>query len=114
LEGDGRAFQGLVGEAMSYVTVFEITHESIPLWFPFSFLIFGLFGAVFFLPTRDLVFITKVVRYFMLLFAGLWVVFAAYYFLARRHTIQVPTTRSGIYMHFMFEEIRVRARTSYT
>jgi hypothetical protein len=54
------------------------------------------------------------IRCFMLLFAGLWVVFAAYYFLARRHTIQVPTTRSGIYMHFMFEEIRVRARTSYT
>ena len=68
------AYQGLVGGAMSYVTVFEITHEAIPLWVPLSFLIFGLFATIFLLLTRDLGCITKIIRYSVFLFACLWVV----------------------------------------
>jgi len=73
---------------MSYVTVFEITRESIPLWLPFSFLIFGLIGTIIVLDTRNLGPITKFIRYVMLFFACLWLAFVAYYFFDRRHYVQ--------------------------
>src|SRR5262252_8787806 len=73
---------------MSYVTVFEITHEAIPLWVPLSFLIFGLFAAIFLLLTRDLGCITKIIRYSVFLFACLWVVFVAYSFHYQKRIVQ--------------------------
>jgi hypothetical protein len=80
---------GVSRNAMSYETVFEITHEAIPLWIPFMFVIWGLFGTIFYLGTRDSEFISKVFfRCFMLLFALLWVVFTSYYFLEQRHYVQ--------------------------
>jgi hypothetical protein len=80
---------------MSYVTVFEITHQSIPLWFPFSFVIFGLLGTILFLLTWRVGLVTKGPRYVLLLLACLWVVSTAYYFLDRRHYVQAY--RNGEY-----------------
>lgn len=74
---------------MSYVTVFEITREAIPLWIPLSFLIFGLFATIGLLD-RNLVFVS-----FALLLVFVCAVFAAYYFHGRRHDLQAY--RNGKY-----------------
>ncbi len=73
---------------MSNGTVFEVTHQSIPLWIPFSFVIFPLFGAIIHLAKRDSGSSAKGLRYFMLLFACLWLVSTAYYFIDHRRYIQ--------------------------
>lgn len=74
---------------MSHVTVFEITNESLPLWIPFFPVIFGLFAAILFLLTRgDSDFFSKLVRYFMLLFACLWVIVVLYHVRNRKHYVQ--------------------------
>lgn len=73
----------MAGDAMSYVTVFEITHEAISLFIPLSFVVFGLLGPNFILLTRELPFIRTVVRLSVFLFACLWVVFVAYTFRSR-------------------------------
>lgn len=69
---------------MSYVTVYEISHESFLLSWRFPFIvfpiIFGLFAAIFLLQTRNLGCVTKLVRTGVLLFACLWAVFTAYRF----------------------------------
>lgn len=80
----------VAADTMSYVTVFEITHDSSLWWWPLLFgtLIFGLFGTIFYLLMRDLWFITKAIRYLMLLFACLWVVLVAYKLLDRRRYVQ--------------------------
>lgn len=80
---------------MSYVTVFEITHEAIPLWFPFAFLFFSLWGTIIFSQTRNLGPVTKVARGVVFLVACLWVVGAASYFLHRRYDVQAY--RNGKY-----------------
>jgi hypothetical protein len=75
---------------MTYVTVFEITHDSSLWWWPLVLLplIYGLIGTVILLLTRDLGFITKVVRSLVFLFASLVVVLLGYNFLNRRHYVQ--------------------------
>ena len=74
---------------MSYVTVFEITREAIPLWIPFGFLIFGLFCVIFFLGTRHDFGCTKwFFRGFILLLSCVLVFFAAYYFVNQKHYVQ--------------------------
>jgi hypothetical protein len=77
-------------DAMSYVTVFEITHDSSLWWWPspIGTLVFGLFATIFLLLMRDLWFITKVLRSFVFLFACLWVVLLAYKPLDRRRYVQ--------------------------
>lgn len=81
---------------MSYVTVFEITHEAIPLWIPFSFLVFSLFATIFFLGTRDADFVTKLFfRGFILLLIGVCVFFAVLYFVGLKHDLQAY--RNGKY-----------------
>src|SRR5262249_13723803 len=93
---------------MSYVTVFVITHESIPLWIPIFFVIFGLFGAIFFLGTRDLGCVKWLFRSFILLFVCVWVVFTAYQFRHRRHDIQAyesgrDTVVEGLVEHYSWK-----------
>jgi hypothetical protein len=73
---------------MSYVTVFEITREAIPFWFPVSFAFLGLWGTVILSQTRNLGPTTKVGRGVVLFFACLWVAVASLYFFDRRHDIQ--------------------------
>ena len=80
---------------MSYVTVFEITREAIPLWFPISFVFFVLWGTVILSQTRKLGPITKIAGGVVLFFACLWVALASWYFLDRRHTLQAY--RNGKY-----------------
>jgi hypothetical protein len=74
---------------MSYVTVFEITHEAIPLWFPVAFLLFGVVAAILLLDSRGLGFPL------VFLLALLWGVPAAYTFHARTHERQLY--RNGKY-----------------
>lgn len=73
---------------MSYVTVFEITHQT----FPWSLLVFnlvvGLLGTVLFLLTRNLGPITVAFRFLMFLFFSLVAVLDAYNFHERRHYVQ--------------------------
>ena len=84
-----RGLQIFVSDTMPYVTLFEITQESLPLWIPFFPVIFGLFGAIFFLLTRGVSdSFSKLVRYFMLLFACLWVIVVVYHVRNRRHYVQ--------------------------
>lgn len=80
---------------MPYVTVFEITHEAIPLWFPVSFVLFVVVGLIIFLDTRGLGPIVKVERYVILFFVCLWGGPASYYFLNQRREVQ--TYRNGNY-----------------
>jgi len=82
---------------MSYVTVFEITHDASLWWWPWVFgtLIFGLFATIFLLLMRGLWFITKIVRCFVFLFACLWLVLVAYNLLNRRSYVQAY--RNGKY-----------------
>jgi len=73
---------------VSYVTVFEVTRESIPLWIPVLFLFFSLLGAIFYLGTRDSGFAKWVFMPFVLLFACIWLAATSYYFLGRRHDLR--------------------------
>lgn len=75
---------------MSYVTVFEITHDSSLWWWPWVFgtLVFALIGAVNLLLTRNLGFTTKIVKVFAFLFACLWAAVVAYKLLDRSHYVQ--------------------------
>ena len=77
---------------MSYVTVFEITHETFPneWWLPFLFfaVIFGLIGTVILMGSRGLGLITTFFRSFVLFFVSLWLVLFSYNFLGRRHDVQ--------------------------
>jgi hypothetical protein len=74
---------------MPYITLFEITHEAIPLWIPFFPVIFGLFAVIFFLGTRDNPAAIKwFFRGFILLFPCVLSVFAAYYFVDQRRYVQ--------------------------
>lgn len=73
---------------MSYVTVFEITHQAFP-WFLIVFnLVVVLLGTVLFLLTRNLGPITMVFRFLMLLFFCLCAVLDAYNVHERRHYLQ--------------------------
>ena len=80
---------------MSYITVFEITKEAIPLWFPVSFVFFGVWGTVVLSQTRNLGPTTKFWRGAVFFFACLWGGAAAYFFLGRRHDLQLY--RNGSY-----------------
>lgn len=73
---------------MSYVTVYEITHEPFPWWIAVHFLVLSLIGAVILLDTRRLGFVTKGVRYFMLLFACAVVILYSLHFLNHRRYVQ--------------------------
>src|SRR5215472_7734433 len=75
---------------MSYVTVFEITHDSSLWWWPWLFgtVIFGLFATILLLLMRDLLFITKVFRSFVFLFLCLWVVLLVYNLRNRKRYVQ--------------------------
>ena len=75
---------------MSYVTVFEVTHDSSLWWWPLLFLtlVFGLLATIFLLDSRGWGFITKVERSLLFLFACLWVVLVAYKLLDRRRYVQ--------------------------
>jgi hypothetical protein len=86
---------GIGLDAMSYVTVFEITQQALPLWFPVAFVFFGIWGAVILSQTRNLGFATKAARGVVVLFACMWGSAAGYYFLHQRHDIQ--RYRSGNY-----------------
>jgi hypothetical protein len=79
---------------MAYVTVFEITHDSSLWWWPFLFipLANALIAAVILLLTRDLGFVTKVVRSAVFLYACLLVVLLAYNFRDRRRYVQAYQT----------------------
>jgi hypothetical protein len=89
-ECDACAYRMLAGDAVSYVTVFEITHDSSLWWWPWLFgtVIFGLFATILLLLMRDLFFVTKVVRSLVFLFVCLWVVLLAYNLLNRRRYVQ--------------------------
>jgi hypothetical protein len=80
---------------MSYVTVFEITREAIPLWFPVSFVFFGVWGTVMLSQSRNLGPSIKFARGVVLFFACLWVAAASLYFLNRRHDVEAY--RNGSY-----------------
>lgn len=82
---------------MSYVTVFEITHDSSLSWWPFLVLPLanGLIGTVILLLTRNLGSTTKLVRSFVFLYACLLVVLLAYNF--RNRSRYVQAYRSGKY-----------------
>jgi len=80
---------------MSYVTVFEITRQAIPFWFPVSFVFFGVWGTVILSQARSLGPITKFVKGVVLFVPCLWVALASLYFLDRRHDIQAY--RNGKY-----------------
>ena len=81
--------EGLGADAMSYVTVFEITHKAIPLIVPLSLLLFGLFATMIVLDTRHWGFLAKYVRYpLILFFTCLLVVPSAYSLFDLRHSIQ--------------------------
>src|SRR5262249_29911102 len=89
------ALRALVGDALQYVTVFEITHQAIMLWFPLSFVLFSMFGVIFVLLARESGSSTKRVWYLILLFGSLWTAFCVYYFVDRRNIMQ--TYREGKY-----------------
>jgi len=75
---------------MSYVTVFEITHDSSLWWWPWATgtLIFGLFATIFYLLMRDLWFLRNILKFFIFLFACLWAAIVAYNLRDRRHYVQ--------------------------
>ena len=84
---------------MPYFTVYEITHESFLLSWRFPFiagsLIYGLFAAILLLLTRGLGCVTKIVRFFLFLFACLWVVLMGYNL--RYHARLVQAYEAGKY-----------------
>jgi len=75
---------------MSYITVFEITHDHSLWWWPWVFgtLIFGVFATIFILLTRDLGCISKIVKAGAFLFACLWLTFVGYKLHDRKHFVQ--------------------------
>lgn len=81
--------EGPDADAMSYVTVFEITHKAIPLIVPLSLLLFIIFVTLIVLDTRHWGFLAKFVRYpLILFFTCLFVVPSAYSLFDLRHSIQ--------------------------
>lgn len=80
---------------MSYITVFEITHRSVPLWFPVAFVLFGLFGTISFLLTRNSSRDKRLFMSLILFFYCVWFAAAAYYLLNRKHEIEAY--RNGKY-----------------
>ena len=84
---------------MSYVTVYEITHESFLLSWRFPLIAFSLIGSVFatifFLLTRGLGLVTKVFRSLVLLFACLWLALVSY--IVRDHNRYVQAYQKGRY-----------------
>lgn len=80
---------------MSYVTVFEVAHEAVPLWIPFTLVIFSLFAAIFILLTNDTPILRTVVKVCVFLFACLWAAFVAYTF-HHRH-LAVKAYQDGEY-----------------
>jgi hypothetical protein len=87
----------MAGDAMPYVTVFEITHDASLWWWPWLFgtLIFGLFATILLLLTRGLGCITKLIRFVVFLFACLWVALVAYKLHDR--SARVQAYRNGTY-----------------
>lgn len=73
---------------MSYVTVFEITHQALPLWIPLFVPIFGLIFTIILLGSRGLGCIRFVYRSFALLFACLWLVFTVCSVLSQKKDIE--------------------------
>jgi hypothetical protein len=67
---------------MSYVTVFEITHDSSLWWWPWVFgtLIFGLFAAI--------LLMLKILRSLVILFVCLWVVLLAHNLRSRKRYVE--------------------------
>jgi uncharacterized SAM-binding protein YcdF (DUF218 family) len=80
-------------DTMSYVPVFEITHEALPLWIPIFFVLFNLFGAIFLLLARNSGFVRWFFMSFILLFACVWAATTSYYFRRRTHDIQTYQSR---------------------
>ena len=80
---------------MPYVTAYEITRETIPLWIPVLFVIFGLFGVIFHWFTRDAGPLGMPFRCLTYLFACVWLFFTIVYFHDRRHDVQ--NYRTGKY-----------------
>ena len=81
---------------MSYVTVFEITHETFPneWWLPFLFfaVIFSVIGTVILVLARDSGPFKRVARSFVFLFACVMVVLFCYNFVDRRRVMQAYET----------------------
>jgi hypothetical protein len=96
---------------MSYVTVFEISQQLIPLWLLLYVLILGLIGTVIFLMTRDLGPVTTVARYLMFLFACLLVTLNAYFLLDRRQSIRAYQSGKYVMVEGPIEHYSWRGKT---
>src|ERR1700752_1942303 len=96
-ECDGRAYRMLAGDAISYVTMFEITHDSSLWWWPWVFvpLAQGLLATVILLLTRNMGPTTKIVRILVFLYACLLMVLVGYNLRIRRHYVEAY--RNGKY-----------------
>lgn len=76
---------------MSYATIFEITHQAIPLWIPLSLTAAGLFAIISGLNARKSRF-RRNVAWVMLLFLAVDVLLSAYYFIGKNRTLQAYQT----------------------
>jgi hypothetical protein len=103
------------GSALSYVTVYEITHESFLLSWRFPFiagsLIFGVFAAIFLLGSRGLGCVTKIVRCLVLSFACLWVAIIGYNFRYHRRLVQAYGAGKYAVVEGIVEQYSWRGKT---
>lgn len=81
---------------MSYVNVYEITRDSVPLWFPvvFIFIVLGCIGVWW--EFRNMGAIKKAARRFLLLPVCLWLILFYVYHLGRKPYVQAY--KSGNYL----------------